>query len=621
MCIILIMRKMPIGAEIFENEVSFRVWAPKCKSIDVKIDDNERYSLENEKNGYFSGYFKNIKDNSLYQYIVDNGDAYPDPASRLQPEGPHGPSQIIDPKKFQWSDSEWKGVTDKHQVILYELHVGTFTKEGTWRAAMDKLPYLRELGVTVLEMMPIAEYPGKFNWGYDGVALFAPTRNYGSPEDLRAFVNEAHRLDLAVILDVVYNHLGPAGNYLQKYSDYYFGVEEGEWGRVLNFDGAHSASVREFFIENAGYWIDEYHFDGLRLDACHGIKDRSTPHILLEISKKVREKGGERKTYIVAENEQQESYFVPDENQKGYQLDAVWAEDFHHAAYVRLTGRREAYFSDYNGQAHEFVSSLKFNLLYQGQWYSWQNKKRGTPALDISPFHFIIFLENHDQVANGGNAKRLHSLSQPALYRAMTTLLFLAPQNPLLFQGQEFASTSNFYYFCDHEQKLAKLINEGRKNFMCQFASITNSKVSHRIPLPNEESTFHLSKLDWDDKERHSEILQMQKDLIQLRKNDKVFSNLHEAYIQVSALTEHFFLLRYRVRGEERLLLFNLGADYQINPFSDPLLAPPVDHIWEIHWSSEFPEYGGSGFRPLSVEPWIITGNCAYLLYPKQPEL
>jgi len=618
------MRKMPIGAEIIQDAVHFRIWAPKCKSIEVLIDGRGRSSLKSEKNGYFSGAFEEIREDDLYKFVVDGGDAFPDPASRCQPQGPHGPSQIINPNKFNWTDHEWKGITEKDQVILYEFHVGTFTEEGTWQAAAEKLPYLRGLGVTLLEMMPIAEFPGKFNWGYDGVDLFAPTRNYGTPDDLRSFINEAHHLGLGVILDVVYNHFGPSGNYLYQYSDFYLTEEEGDWGKTINFDGEHCKPVREFFIENAGYWIDEYHFDGLRLDACHAIHDRSSPHIFLEICKKVKEKGGGRSTYVSAENEKQESIFVFSEDQGGYQLDAVWNEDFHHSAYVRLTGRKEAYFSDYCGRSQEFLSSAKFNFLYQGQWYPWQQQCRGTPAIGVPAYHFINFLENHDQVANTGNAQRLHSLSQPKAYRAMTTLWLLSPQIPLFFQGQEFASSPHFHYFCDHEQELAGCVDKGRLEFLSQFVSMHDPNVIDRIPLPHEERAFRLSKLKWQEKENHGEILQFHKDLIQLRKRDPVFHHLKEAKIEGSVLTDDVFLLRYFSPYGERLLLVNFGVDYLIEPASDPLLAPSLDRVWTIRWSSEFPEYGGSGFRQVTPKgSWTITGCSACLLYleKKAPNL
>ena len=344
-------RRLPIGAEIFSEGVHFRVWAPHSKKVSVQLiapGETKLIPLESESDGYFSGLIPEARANMLYKFQLDSG-TFPDPVSRFQPEGPHGPSQILDPAAFRWTDGEWRGVAREGQVI-YEMHIGTFTPGGTWSSAMEQLPELARLGVTLLEVMPVADFPGRFGWGYDGVNLFAPTRLYGGPDDFRAFVDRAHALGLGVILDVVYNHIGPDGNYLKEFSpDYFSSRYQNEWGEALNFDGAHSGPVREFFIANAGYWIDEYHLDGLRLDATQQIFDSSSEHVLAAITRRVREAANGRATYLVAENETQTSKLVRTFEEGGYGLDALWNDDFHHSARVAVTGRNEAYFCDHLG--------------------------------------------------------------------------------------------------------------------------------------------------------------------------------------------------------------------------------------------------------------------------------
>ncbi|HWP42836.1 MAG TPA: malto-oligosyltrehalose trehalohydrolase, partial [Blastocatellia bacterium] len=452
-------RRLPVGAEVWPEGVHFRVWAPRRKKVEVVIErepggQSQAFELAAEEGGYYSGLVASAAAGSLYRFRLDGDASFPDPASRAQPLGPHGPSQVIDPASFLWTDGDWKGLELEGQV-MYELHVGTFTREGTWEAASRELPYLREVGVTVIEMMPVADFPGRFGWGYDGVNLFAPTRLYGAPDDLRRFIDKAHGLGLGVMLDVVYNHLGPDGNYLGQYSDDYFTDRyETDWGEAINFDGENSSAVREFFISNAGYWIEEYHFDGLRLDATQNIYDSSPDHILAAIARRVRESARGRATIVVAENEPQETRLVRPQERGGYGLDGVWNDDFHHSAFVALTGHNEAYYRGYLGSPQELISAVKWGYLYQGQLFTWQAKRRGTPTFGLKPASFITFIENHDQVSNSARGQRVHQLSDPAPYRAMTALLLLAPGTPLLFQGQEFAASSPFLFFADHKEDL-----------------------------------------------------------------------------------------------------------------------------------------------------------------------
>ena len=359
-----------------------------------------------ERDGYFSGWADKAGTGTLYRFRLDEGTAlYPDPATRFQPQGPHGPSQVIDPAAFSWTDQAWRGCGLEGQII-YEMHIGTFTLEGNLQAATERLPALAEIGVTVLEVMPLADFPGRFGWGYDGVDLYAPTRLYGTPDDLRRFVDRAHALGIGVILDVVYNHLGPDGCYHKQFAPAYFTDRyKNEWGEPLNFDGDDSGPVREYFIANAGYWIDEFHLDGLRLDATQQIFDSSPENILTAIGRRVREAAAGRATLLVAENEPQNVKLVRPVDQGGNGLDMLWNDDYHHSAMTVLSGHNEAYFTDYLGAPQEFVSAAKWGSLYQGQRYKWQKNRRGAPTTGLNPAAFVNFLQNHDQVANSGGLR------------------------------------------------------------------------------------------------------------------------------------------------------------------------------------------------------------------------
>jgi maltooligosyltrehalose trehalohydrolase len=625
-------RRLPVGAEVVSDGVHFRVWAPNAKRVEVVFEkqnshpDGGIFALQHEEKseGYFSGLVNQAADGSLYQYRLNEVDFfYPDPASRYQPRGPHGPSQVIDPKIFPWSDQQWKGVTLEGRVI-YELHIGTFTHQGTWESAKRELLELADLGITIIEMMPVNEFPGKFGWGYDGVNLFAPTHLYGAPQDLKDFIDHSHALGIAVILDVVYNHFGPDGNYLKSFSDHYFTNRNvTEWGEAINFDGPGSKGVREFYIANAGYWIEEYHFDGLRIDATQNIYDKSSPHILLEINDQVRKSASHRHTYLIAESETQQSEIVRPREEGGYGFDAVWNDDFHHSAIVRLTGHNECYYNDYFGAPQEFISAIKYGYLYQGQWYLWHQEYRGTPAFDLDPAAFINFIQNHDQIANSAHGLRLHLLTDPGNYRAMTALMLLAPGTPMLFQGQEFAASTPFYYFADHVPELAQLIFQGRRDYFKKFPSIGTPEIQAGLPIPADMETFVKSKLNFLDRELHSKEYALHRDLLRIRRNDSVFSILSLRAVDGAVLSQDAFLIRYFGEDVEdtRLLLVNFGVDFPLTPAPEPLLAAPHGTQWEILWSSEDSRYGGGGTPPMSTNnQWRVLGHATMVLIPKKKE-
>lgn len=614
-------RRYPVGAEVTAEGVHFRVWAPKADQVTLEHAEKESFlkpaeaELHPEAGGYFSGMVPDARAGTFYRFRLPTG-AFPDPASRFQPAGPHGPSQVVDPTRFKWDDADWKG-PDRQGQVIYELHIGTFTPEGTWEAALSKLPKLAEVGITMVELLPVADFSGRFGWGYDGVNLYAPTRLYGTPDDFRAFVNEAHSHGLSVILDVVYNHMGPDGNYLGRFSDdYETDRHKNEWGKALNFDGRNSACTREFFSTNAAYWIDEFHLDGLRLDAMQQIFDDSPEHILKVIGMRAREAAGNRKVFIVGENECQTVTSLLPTEKGGYGLEAQWNDDWHHAALAALTGRREAYYTDYRGTPQEFISAARHGYLYQGQWYRWQKKPRGQPTVAIAPEQFVAYTENHDQIANSLRGRRLHQLTGPSEYRAINALLLLGPATPMLFQGQEFQSSAPFLYFADHNPELAELVKKGRKEFLHQFSSIASPEAETCLHDPSKEESFAMCKLDWREWERNGSAVEFCRDLIQLRRTDPVFSNPERGGVDGAVLGPEAFCLRFKGRnGDDRLMLVNLGVDLPLSPLPEPLMAPPVGGAWRVIWSSEDPRYGGCGIGPMETDDsCFVPGKCALVL-------
>lgn len=617
-------RRLPVGAETQPaGGVHFRTWAPTSKKVTVLLGQEAdkphevELPLTAEAGGYWSGICAEARPGMHYRYRLDSG-SFPDPASRFQPQGPHGPSQIVNPSAFAWTDDAWRGVTREGQV-LYEMHIGTFTREGTWAAAMAELPQLADLGVTLLEVMPIAEFPGRFGWGYDGVNLFAPTRLYGAPDDFRRFVDRAHACGLGVILDVVYNHLGPDGNYLKEFAPQYFSAKyTTDWGEPPNFDGDESQAVRELFVSNAAYWIDEFHCDGLRLDATQNIYDASKEHLLAELTRRARAAAKGRGIYIVGENETQHAQLIRPREHGGYGLDALWNDDFHHSAIVAMTGRNEAYYTDYQGSSQEFISSSKWGFLFQGQRYKWQKARRGTPCFDLAPTNFVHFLQNHDQIANSLWGRRAHTITSAAKLRALTALLLLGPNTPMLFQGQEFAASSPFVYFADHQPDLAVLVAKGRGEFLAQFPSIASEDIAALIPNPEREETFLRCKLDFADRDKNAEVLLLHRDLLRLRKEDPLLRHAQRGTYDGAVLSASAFVLRFFGRDQnDRLLLVNLGAHLHLDPAPEPLLAPPLGCVWETTWTSEDPRYGGGGTPAIdSDDNWNLPAEFAALLTP-----
>ena len=552
-----------LGAFLDAAGVCFQVWAPTRTQVELVLDPLgaaprcER--LRRADDGLFIGTFDAVRPGDLYMYVLDGEGPFPDPCSRYQPHGVHGPSAVVDPSTFEWSDDGWRGVTIDRAVV-YELHVGTFTPAGTFAGVAERLPYLADLGITALELMPIADFPGTRNWGYDGVSLFAPCRQYGTPDDLRRLVDAAHRIGLAVLLDVVYNHFGPDGAYAMVFSPFYRSPRhQSPWGAAINLDGEHSGAVREFFIENALHWVHEYHVDGLRLDATHWLLDDSTPHFAADLAARVRESVTDRDVLLVAEDERNLAAIVRRPEDGGWGMDAVWADDFHHHVRRRSAGDRDGYYQDYSGSIADLAATLRQGWFYSGQYSEYGGAPRGTSSAGVPLERMVLCLQNHDQIGNRPFGRRLHHQIDPSLFRALSALLLFAPETPLLFMGQEWAATSRFLYFTDHHEELGRLVTEGRRQEFSRFKAFADEETRARIPDPQASTTFDASRLVWDEQERapHAGTLELYRALLWLRRREKA---LHAGtrFDVVELGGDGLALARTTPHGEALLLVASL---------------------------------------------------------------
>lgn len=504
----------PYGALPQEGGVRFHVWAPRARRLELVLEDSGRALPMNPVgDGHFELLTEEAEVGSLYKVRPDGGPSFPDPASRFQPEGVHGPSQVMDPAAYAWRHTDWPGL-ELSRHVYYELHVGTFTPEGTFDAARKKLPYLKDLGVTVVELMPVADFPGERNWGYDPSALFAPSRAYGTPDDLKKLVDEAHGLGLAVFLDVIYNHFGPDGAYAVALSPLFFtDRHKTPWGQAINLDGEGGESVQSFFLENALYWLRDFRFDGLRLDATFALVDDNEPHFLAKLADTVAALGGPRRHLIAEDHRNLAKVFKP-VSEGGYGMDGGWADDFHHQIRSILAGDNAAYFKDFSDSTEELAATLRQGWFYTGQHSEHHGRPRGSDPAGLPAESFVFCIQNHDQVGNRPLGTRLTDDIPLDAYRAATAVLLFAPQTPLLFMGQEWAATSPFIFFTDHNEELGKLVSEGRKEEFRDFPDF-----SGEVPDPQDPASFERSKLDWGEVQRtpHRETLEFYKNLLALR--------------------------------------------------------------------------------------------------------
>jgi maltooligosyltrehalose trehalohydrolase len=592
-----------LGATVAPGEgVRFRVWAPAARRVEVEVETPDGpvyHALATvEEDGEFGGLVPGIGAGVRYRFRLDGGGSYPDPCSRSQPEGPHGPSEVVDPDAFAWTDDDWPGL-GMPGLVIYECHVGAATPEGTFDALIGRLPHLRALGVTAVELMPVAEFPGERGWGYDGVDLFAPHHAYGGPEGLRRLVDAAHAEGLGVLLDVVYNHLGPDGNYLRAFSPDYFTDEFATpWGDALNYGGRNSHRVRELVLTNAWRWVREFHVDGLRLDAVHEIHDRSAWHILADLAARARVAAHPRGAVIIAEDERNDVRLIDPPDAEGYRLDGVWADDFHHAVRVHLTGEREGYYAGFTGSTEEIARAVQDGFLYQGQAPPGGGEPRGTRVTDQPAHAFVFCIQNHDQVGNRALGERLNALVSPNAYRAASALLLLAPETPLLFMGQEFAATAPFLYFTDHHPELGRAVTEGRRAEFAGFSAFSNPRARDQIPDPQAEETFLRSKLDWGERERHATVLALYTDLLALRRDDPVLAAQDRLRMRATAPSEQVVAMHRWTEAGHRLVVANLGETACSVRLGEVVAPDPPAGRWRVRWHSNEVRYGGDGQTP-----------------------
>jgi maltooligosyltrehalose trehalohydrolase len=516
--------RMPFGVECRDDgSVRFRLWAPAARQVELALANSRTFALDKHDDGWFELVTNAVAAGDQYQFRINGAQDIPDPASRFQPRDVHGPSQVVDPQDFEWQDADWSG-RPWAQAVIYELHVGTFSPSGTFAGVTERIDYLADLGVTAIELMPVADFPGRRNWGYDGVLPFAPDSSYGVPDDLKRLVQTAHARGIMVLLDVVYNHFGPEGNYLNSYAPQFFTDRHcTPWGNGINFDGCESRTVRDFFIHNALYWLTEYHFDGLRLDAVHAIVDDSKPHFLDELGEAVRAAiAPDRHVHLVLENERNEvRHLLRDQKCLAKEYTAQWNDDIHHALHVLVTGERDGYYSDYAERPlAQLGRCLAEGFAFQGQPSRYAgDKPRGESSSALPPAAFISFLQNHDQIGNRAFGERIVKIADQRAVRAAAAILLLAPSPPMLFMGEEFGAQTPFLFFCDFEKELAAVVTAGRRNEFAKFDEFNDPGKRQRIPDPGAATTFEASRLDWNSltRERSQEWLRFYRRLIELR--------------------------------------------------------------------------------------------------------
>lgn len=597
--------RLEMGADLSgEGGCSFRVWAPDRQSVGVMIEDGAfpaPIPMSKGIDGYFHATVPNIKAGMRYRYILDGDTERPDPVSRSLPEGVHGPSEVVDPGEFTWTDKKWKGIK-LNGSIFYEVHIGTFTSGGTFKDAIRKIPYLKRLGVTVVEIMPVAQFPGERNWGYDGAGIYAPQNSYGGPEGLKKLVDACHREGLAVCLDVVYNHLGPEGNYLHGFGPYFTNKYHTPWGDAVNFDGPHSDGVRRFVLDNALYWVTEYHIDALRLDAVHGIFDLSAKHILAELKDAVCEQASRlgREVMVIAESDLNDTRIIQSRAQGGYGLDGQWSDDFHHAVHATLTGEKAGYYRDFGG-LEDILKAIMEGFVYDGKYSVCRKRRHGNSAKGFPREAFVVSIQNHDQVGNRAFGDRLSVLVSFEKQKLAAGLLMLSPATPLIFMGEEYGETANFQYFIDHgDAHLVRSVRDGRKKEFEGFGW-------DDIPDPADKTTFLSSKLKWDllGKKKHKQMFTFYKDLIDFRKR------ISGARVDALKFKDARILgggaglvMNYRKKGKALGMFFSFSG-------TSVDWVPKAGGRWKILMDSSDPRYGGSrevrgNIVSSAVEPWSM---------------
>lgn len=594
------MWSLRFGARVEPSGVRFRLWAPRFEQMQIVICENQPRLLpmQAEDGGEFSAFVNGLRDGADYAFETGQGRRFPDPVSRWQPASVHGPSRVVDADAFRWSDGDWRGIP-LEDYLIYELHTGTFTPEGTFEAIIPRLPYLRDLGITAIEIMPVAEFPGRRNWGYDGVGLYAPQSTYGGPSGLKALVDSCHRHGIAVVLDVVYNHLGPEGNYLSEFAPFFTTAYRTPWGDAINYDGAGSDGVRRFVVDNALYWLTEYHMDALRLDAIHGIFDFSARHILQEMSDALHAQAESlgRAAFLIAESDLNDPRIIRPPALGGYGVDAQWLDDFHHSLLTALTADSRGYLGDFDGLP-SLGKALAKGFVYEGQRSAYRGRRHGAPSHDLSGRQFVAFTLNHDQVGNAHQGVRPSHLLSIEQQKLAAAVLLFAPYIPLLFMGQEYAETAPFYYFTDHgDPQLIAAVREGRRREIAEFLA------GREFADPQDAATFERSKLDWSLPRQapHCGHLAWYRDWIALRKRLAALRNCRKDLLRSECDPHNQWLAveRRDPSGERALLICNFCESAQAIPI------PFRDVPWSLRLWSGDERYG----PPAAPPPAAIAGD------------
>ena len=623
-----IVREPIFGAVPSRDGVRFRVWAPAAHGVELRVRRGSRVESHQplkDDEGIWTAHVTAARPGDQYAYVLDDGEPLPDPASRCQPDGVHGWSEIVDPCAFAWRDDAWKRL-DPRDAVLYELHVGTFTPEGTFAAAAERLEDVRDLGVTAIEIMPVADFPGSRNWGYDGVCLFAPARAYGRPDDLRALVDRAHRLGLAVVLDVVYNHFGPEGAYLHRFAPAFFTDRHTTpWGVAINLDGPGSSVVRRFITDNALHWIDEYHIDGLRLDATHALVDEGPrPFVAELVAACHRYEAGHRyeashrytqihtdtdddvphHVLVYAEDHRNLAHMVEDAALGGWDVDGVWADDFHHIMRRMIAGDAYGYYGDYGGSTEELATALRDGWLYSGQRSPTKGQPRGTDPSRVALRRLVICLQNHDQIGNRALGDRIHRGVDPAVWRAAVALLLTAPMTPLLFMGQEWSAGTPFLFFTDFEPELGRKVVEGRRREFREFPEFSTPEGAARIPDSQATETFEASKLRWSERTRpeHACVLALHRELLRLRQNVRAMKATDDA--EGKAIAPDGETIAFRRRDGDADLLVAVRLNGAGRTDLSPLASTAGRDRWDAVVTTEDPRFCDDAM-PSRIDPAV----------------
>ncbi|MDH4252507.1 MAG: malto-oligosyltrehalose trehalohydrolase [Nitrospira sp.] len=586
--------QLDIGAVVVGSKrVRFKVWAPQAKNVAVELVGQERrtVAMQPSSQGYFEASVEGIGQGARYHYLLDGKPGRPDPASRSQPEGVHAPSAVVDSESFRWTDGAWCGIPLK-DFIMYELHVGTFTREGTFEAIIPQLPYLKDtVGITAIELLPVAQCPGGRNWGYDGVYPFAPQSTYGGPEGLKRLVDACHGMGIAVIMDVVYNHLGPEGNYLGEFGPYFTDKYRTPWGSAINYDGPDSDAVRHYVVSNAVYWVTEYHIDALRLDAIHGIFDFSALHILKELASSVQQQAAAltRQVYVIAESDLNDTRIIESPASGGYGLDGQWSDDFHHALRVVLTGESRGYYEDFHG-LHDLGKAIRDGFVYSGQYSAHRRRRHGNSSQQVSPGQLVVFSQNHDQIGNRAVGDRLSTQLPYEALKVARALVLLSPNIPLLFMGEEYGETAPFQYFIDHsDPDLIEAVRQGRRREFAHFGWNPED-----IPDPQDPVTFTRSRLNRERlDDRQTALLRWTKELIRLRQGEPALGagDGKVRRPQVWTFEAEHVLVVHRSAEERSASLLVLG--FNKSPVTVKLSEPQGK--WRLRLNASSKEFGGAG--------------------------